>query len=105
MKLFKTFILIVIILILVYFLMQNSAKVAVDLVFIKFPNASLSMVIFGSLAAGILAGYLFAVFSILAAKADIRGLQNKNKRLSDELNDLRNVAIDEGLYGNDDGEY
>ena len=24
---------------------------------------------------------------------------------SDELNDLRNVAIDEGIYENDDGEY
>ena len=32
-------------------------------------------------------------------------MQNKNKRLSDELNDLRNVAIDEGIYENDDGEY
>ena len=32
-------------------------------------------------------------------------MQNKNKRLSDELNDLRNVAIDEGIYDNDDGEY
>ena len=32
-------------------------------------------------------------------------MQNKNKRLSDELNDLRNVAIDEGIYDNDDVEY
>jgi hypothetical protein len=31
-------------------------------------------------------------------------MQNKNKRLSDELNDLRNVAIDEGIY-DDDGDY
>ena len=49
-------------------------------------------------------GYLFAIFSILTAKAEIRSMQNKNKRLSDELNDLRNVAIDEGLY-DDDGDY
>ena len=31
---------------------------------------------------------MFAVFSILSAKAEIRSMQNKNKRLSDELNDI-----------------
>lgn len=104
MKLIKTFILIVVVLFLVYFLTQNNARVFVDLVFIEFNDASVSMVIFGSLTIGILLGYLFAVFSILSAKAEIRSMQNKNKKLSDELNDLRNVAIDEGIYDNDDGD-
>ena len=75
-----------------------------NLVFAEFNDASVSMVIFGSLTIGILFGYLFAVFSILSSKAEIRSMQNKNKRLSDELNDLRNVAIDEGIYDNDDGD-
>ena len=101
----KTFILIVIVLTLVYFLMRNNARVYVDLIFTEVHDASVAMVIFGSLAIGILLGYLFAIFSILSAKAEIRSMQNKNKRLSDELNDLRNVAIDEGIYDNDDGEY
>ena len=104
MKLIKTFILIVTVLFLVYFLTQNNARVYVDLGFTEFNDASVSMVIFGSLTIGILLGYLFAIFSILTAKAEIRSMQNKNKRLSDELNDLRNVAIDEGLY-DDDGDY
>ena len=104
MKLIKTFILIVVVLFLVYFLTQNNARVFVDLVFIEFNDASVSMVIFGSLTIGILLGYLFAIFSILSAKTEIRSMQNKNKRLSDELNDLRNVAIDEGIYDNDDGD-
>ena len=104
MKLIKTFILIVTVLFLVYFLTQNNARVYVNLVFTEFNNASVSMVIFGSLTIGILLGYLFAIFSILTGKAEIRSMQNKNKRLSDELNDLRNVAIDEGLY-DDDGDY
>ena len=104
MKLIKTFILIVIVLFLVYFLTQNNARVFVDLVFTEFNDASVSMVIFGSLTIGILLGYLFAIFSIISAKAEIRSMQNKNKRLSDELNDLRNVAIDEGIYDNDDGD-
>ena len=105
MKLIKTFILIVIVLTLVYFLMRNNDRVNVDLIFTEVNDASVAMVIFGSLAIGILLGYLFAIFSILSAKADIRSMHNKNKRLSDELNDLRNVAIDEGIYDNDDGEY
>ena len=103
MKLIKTFILIVVVLFLVYFLTQNNARVYVNLVFTEFSDASVSMVIFGSLTIGILLGYLIAVFSILTAKAELRSMQNKNKRLSDELNDLRNVAIDEGIY--DDGDY
>ena len=104
MKLIKTFIMIVAVLFLVYFLTQNSARVYVNLVFTEFNDASVSMVIFGSLTIGILLGYLIAVFSILTAKAELRSMQNKNKRLSDELNDLRNVAIDEGIY-DDDGDY
>jgi len=105
MKLIKTFILIVTVLFLVYFLTQNNARVYVNLVFTEFNDASVSMVIFGSLTIGILFGYLFAILAILTAKAEIRSMQNKNKRLSDELNDLRNVAIDEGIYDNDDGDY
>jgi len=31
-------------------------------------------------------------------------LKTKNRKLSDELNDLRNVAIDEGIYDTEDGE-
>ena len=104
MKLIKTFILIVVVLFVVYFLTQNNARVYVNLVFTEFSDASVSMVIFGSLTIGILLGYLIAVFSILTAKAELRSMENKNKRLSDELNDLRNVAIDEGIY-DDDGDY
>ena len=103
MKLIKTFVLIVLVFFVVYFLTQNNARVYVNLVFTEFSDASVSMVIFGSLTIGILLGYLIAVFSILTAKAELRSMQNKNKRLSDELNDLRNVAIDEGIY--DDGDY
>ena len=83
MKLIKTFILIVVVLFVVYFLTQNNARVYVNLVFTEFNDASVSMVIFGSLTIGILLGYLIAVFSILTAKAELRSMQNKNKRLSD----------------------
>ena len=56
------------------------------------------MVIFGALSLGVLFGYIIAVFSILSTKAQNRNLQNKIKRLTDELNDLRNVAVNETVY-------
>lgn len=115
MKLLKILMVMTLVLALVYFLTQNSgddSRVAVDLLFLQFKKtdisdnrASVSMIILGSLTVGIFFGYLSAVFSILSSKSKIRNLQNKNRRLSDELNDLRNVAIDEGIYDSEGGEY
>ncbi len=105
MKLFKTFIWTLIILSLIFFLMLNTARVHLNLIFTEFNSAPVNMIIFGSIAIGILFGYLIAIFSILSNKSEIRNLQNKNKRLTDELNDLRNVAVDEGIYDSDDEGY
>ena len=101
MKLFKTFFLIIIILFLIYFLSMNNASVDIDLLFKKFNQVSISMVIFGALSWGVLFGYIIAVFSILSVRAQNKNLQNKIKSLTDELNDLRNVAINETVYEDD----
>ena len=101
MKLLKTFFLIIIILFLIYFLSMNNAKVDIDLLFKKFNEVSISMVIFGSLSLGVFLGYLIAVFSVLSSKAQNRNLQNKINSMSDELNDLRNVAVNETIYQDD----
>ena len=101
MKLLKTFFLIIIILFLIYFLSMNNAKVDIDLLFKEFNQVSISMVIFGALSLGVIFGYIVAVFSILSVKALNRNLQNKIKSLTDELNDLRNVAINETVYEDD----
>ena len=105
MKLFKTFIWTLIILSLIFFLMLNTARVHLNLIFTEFNSAPVNMIIFGSIAIGILFGYLIAIFSILSNKSEIRNLRNKNKILADELNDLRNVAVDEGIYDSDDEGY
>ena len=100
MKLAKILAAMLLILGLVYFLTRNAgenSKVFVDLIFKQYDNASVSMIILGAITIGIFGGYLSAVFSVLSAKSEIRSLQNKNRRLTDELNDLRNVAIDEGF--------
>ena len=93
---------------LVYFLTRNAgenSKVFVDLIFKQYDNASVSMIILGAITIGFFGGYLSAVFSVLSAKSETRSLQNKNRGLTDELNDLRNVAIDEGIYDTEGGEY
>ena len=108
MKLAKILAAMLLILGLVYFLTRNAgenSKVFVDLIFKQYDNASVSMIILGAITIGIFGGYLSAVFSVLSAKSEIRSLQNNNRRLTDELNDLRNVAIDEGIYDTDGGEY
>ncbi len=101
MKLFKTFFLIIIVLFLIYFLSMNNARVDIDLLFKKFNGVSISMVIFGALSLGVIIGYIVAVFSVLSSKAQNRKLQNKIKNLSDELNNLRNVAVNETVYEDD----
>ena len=97
-KLIKTFLLILIILFLIYFLSMNNAEVDIDLLFKKFDGVSISMVMFGALSLGVLLGYIIAVFSVLSSKARNRNLQNEIKNLTNELNDLRNVAVNETVY-------
>ena len=63
-----------------------------------------AVVMLGAISVGMIIGYGVAVTNILSSKASLRSLKAKNKTLSDELNDLRNVAIDEGIYETEDGE-
>ena len=81
---------------------MNNANVDIDLLFKKFNQVSISMVIFGALSLGVLFGYIIAVFSILSTRAQNRNLQNKIKSLTGELNDLRNVAVNETVYEDDE---
>ena len=108
MKLVKLFVSILFILALVFFLTQNAgedSRVYLNLLFKEYESIPVSMIILGSLAIGVLAGYAVAVFSVLSSKAEVHSLQNKNRKLTEELNNLRNVAIDEGIYDTEDGEY
>ena len=79
-----------------------NANVDIDLLFKKFNQVSISMVIFGALSMGVVFGYIIAVFSILSTRAQNRSLQSKIKSLTDELNDLRNVAVNETVYEDDE---
>ncbi len=104
MRLVKIFITLAALILVLLFLLQNTDVVNVNLIFAQYMGVRVAFVMVGALAVGILIGYGVAVANILTNKAEIRALRSKNIRISDELNDLRNVAIDEGIYGLDDGE-
>ena len=106
MHLFKIFLLILFNLIIIVFMTQNSVE-RVDIHFFNYSIESsyLNVVILFTLLFGVIAGFLTSVFVIFSNKTQIKSLQNKNRILTDELNDLRNVAIDEGIYESEDGEY
>ena len=106
MHLFKIFLLILFNLIIIVFMTQNSVE-RVDIHFFNYSIESsyLNVVILFTLLFGVIAGFLTSVFVIFSHKTQIKSLRNKNRILTDELNDLRNVAIDEGIYESEDGEY
>ncbi|MBA08322.1 MAG: hypothetical protein CMG52_05365 [Candidatus Marinimicrobia bacterium] len=105
MRLVKIFGIILINLVLVYFLAQNAGeKVDLNLLFFSYVNVPVFLIILFSLSIGILSGFLSAVIVVLSLKSQIRSLKDKNRLLTDELNDLRNVAIDEGIYDTEDGD-
>jgi hypothetical protein len=105
MHLIKIFLLVIFNLIIIVFMTQNSNE-KIDIFFFNYSlnDAFLNVVLLFNLLFGVAAGFLSAVFIIISNKSQIKSLQNKNRILTDELNDLRNVAIDEGIYDNVEGE-
>ena len=103
MKLVKIFVALVLVIIILYFLLQNNNPVDVDLVFYQKEGVAVSVVMLGALGIGMLIGYGVALMMILASKSELRSLKNKNQQLVEELNDLRNASIDEGIYEDQNG--
>ena len=102
MRLVKIFGGLIIMILVLYFLMQNTSLVSVDLVFVQYDNVQVAVVMLGALAVGTIIGYGAAITNIRSSKSELRALKNKNRHLSDELNDLRNAAIDEEIYQSED---
>ena len=80
-----------------FYIMRHNQRF-VDLIFIEYDNVQVAVVMLGALAVGTIIGYGAAITNIFSGKSEIRALKNKNRHLSDELNDLRNAAIDEEIY-------
>ncbi len=99
MHLIKIFLLIIFNLIIIVFMTQNSNE-KVDIFFFNYSlsDAYLNVVLLFNLLFGVGAGFIASVFIIISNKSQIKNLKNKNRALSNELNDLRNVSIDESIY-------
>tara|TARA_X000001036_G_scaffold436618_1_gene480135 strand:- start:3274 stop:3603 length:330 start_codon:yes stop_codon:yes gene_type:complete len=103
MRLFKTIFSIIILISLLGVLNQNMQPVSIDLFLQKFSNVPLSTVILVTLGSGIFIGYVLAISSIMGSKTEARLHKNLNKKLTDEINSLRNISInDENDFGHED---
>ncbi len=94
MKLFKMFVLIIVLLAVVFFLTLNSKTAEINLLYAQY-NTFVYVIILVSLGIGLIIGFLMATTSILSAKNTSWTLRSKNKKLVEELNRLRNVTIEE----------
>ena len=98
MKLIKMFILILVILALVFFLMRNNDEATVNLLYQQYTDVTVAIIMLVSLGIGVILGFLIATTSIISAKNTSRTLRSKNKKLTEEINRLRNVSIDEESF-------
>ncbi len=97
MRLLKVFIGLLVVLGLVLILIQNKGEISVDLMFMKFNGVDIPVVLVVTLAIGIIVGFSIAATTIFSAKNEARLGKAENRRLTGELNSLRNIAVDEGL--------
>ena len=104
MRLFKALLSIVILLGILMILLKNTEPVAIDLLVRQFENVPIAVVILITVGVGIFIGYAFDLSVIMTSKAEARLLRNENKKVSDEINSLRNIAVDEGVYEDEDEE-
>ena len=99
MRLVKLFITILILAVILWFLALNVDTTVrqIQIFTLTLQNVNLVYVMLASFLIGVLVGFLIPVMEILSAKADARKFERENKKLQNELNDLRNVAIEEDL--------
>lgn len=98
MKLIKIFFGLIIIFSLLLILVENTDTVSVNLLFYKFEETKVAVLILISVGIGIIIGYGLTVVTLISVKSEMRSLKQKNQSITSELNDLRNVAIDQDIY-------
>ena len=96
MKILGNLIKILLFLLLLFVLVQN-AEEKIDLQIFKlyWEQIHVSIVLLITLGIGAISGATLISFSILHLRSDLRSLQRKNKQLNRELENLRNISVDE----------
>ncbi len=99
MGLVKIFISIVLMGVLLWFLALNVDQTIQELQLFALTLYEVNVVhiILASFLGGILLGFLLPVLQVVQAKSDTRRYERENRKLRQELNDLRNVSIEEDL--------
>ena len=104
MKLIKIFFGLIIIFSLLLILVENTDTVSVNLLFRTFEETKVAVLILISVGIGVLIGYGLTVVTLISAKSELRAIKQKNQSITNELNDLRNVAIDQDIYDTENDE-
>ena len=97
MRLFKLFFGTLILLGMLWILMKNTETVSIDLIFRKFEDVQVAVMLIVMIGIGVFIGYVMALSIVITNKAESRALRNHNKKLADEINSLRNITVDEGI--------
>ncbi|MBS1272534.1 MAG: Lipopolysaccharide assembly protein A [Candidatus Marinimicrobia bacterium] len=99
MGLLKIFVTIVLMAVLLWFLALNVDQTIQELQIFTATiyDVNLVHVLLASFLIGIFVGFLIPVFQVLNSRAEVRKYERENRKLKSELNELRNVAIDEDV--------
>ncbi len=96
MKIIENLIKILFVLLLLFLLIQNSdQRINLQLFTLYYPNVNLAIVLLITLGIGAVLGAVMLSFNILSLRSEIRNVQKKNKQLIRELENLRNISIEE----------
>ncbi len=103
MRLVSLFFIVVIVLMIMWFMVENATQVVDELWIFQYTylEVPLVSVLFGSFVFGVVMGFLIPVFQYIGAKGEVRKLKKEAKKLRSELNELRNVGIETELEEED----
>ena len=84
--------------VLLYVALLNDKNEPVNLYFTNpnvptVPNVGLPIVLVGSVVAGMLLGFVISLFQVISSSSEVAGLKRRNRELTRELTDLRNMPV------------
>jgi uncharacterized integral membrane protein len=96
MKIVGNLLKILILILLFYILIQNGSQVInLKLFTSEYMNVPLAIILLLALGIGAILGVIMMSFSFINSRTEIRNLKRTNRQLTKELENLRNISIDE----------
>lgn len=96
MKIIENLAKILLVLLLLFLLIQNAdQKIDLKLFTLFYPDIHLSIVLLITLGIGAILGAILLSISLIQLRSEIRLLNRKNKQLSKEIENLRNISVEE----------